>query len=74
MKNILNQMVCEEIAETIQKFVWKVQIDFFTKSCLLKIVKKVLKELFQQHEPTTFDHINMKYIWGPMSNHIGTPR
>ena len=25
-------------------------------------------------EPTTFDHINIKFIWGPHVNHMGTPR
>ena len=24
--------------------------------------------------PTTFDHINIIYIWGPHVNHMGTPR
>ena len=24
-------------------------------------------------QPTTFDHINVKYIWGPHVNHMGTP-
>ena len=25
-------------------------------------------------QPTTSDHINIKYIWGPHVNHMGTPR
>ena len=25
-------------------------------------------------QPTTCDHINIKYIWGPHVNHMGTPR
>ena len=25
-------------------------------------------------QPTTSDHINMKYIWGPHVNHMGSPR
>ena len=25
-------------------------------------------------KPTTSDHINIKYIWGPHVNHMGTPR
>ena len=24
-------------------------------------------------QPSTFDHINIKYIWGPHLNHMGTP-
>ena len=30
--------------------------------------------LFAATQPTTSDHINIKYIWGPHGNHMGTPR
>ena len=26
----------------------------------------------ERSQPTTFDHINIKYIWGPHVNHMGT--
>ena len=31
-------------------------------------------EVLVPAQPTTFDHINIKYIWGPQVNHMGTTR
>ena len=58
------------------------QLDF-GHSCIVIIVLNCPQLLFQARsfnskttvtsQPTTCDHINIKYIWGPHVNHMGTP-
>ena len=38
----------------------------------VEMIRILKKQLITQ--PTTSDHINIKYIWGPHVNHMGTPR
>ena len=40
----------------------------------VKCVMHVQQRNAVQPQPTTFDHINIKYVQGPHVNHIWTPR
>ena len=35
------------------------------------LLTKVTRTLRMQSQLTTFDHISIKYIWGPHANHMG---
>ena len=43
-------------------------------SCIRLIISAKLYFYYGVSQPTTFDHINIKYIWGPHVSHMGTPR
>ena len=45
---------------------------FFIHSSMVIIMNTNNKFMRKQAQPTTFDHINIKYIWGPIVNHMGT--
>ena len=63
----------ELLNQCLELFV--LQKNIVLKMCFQHVFQYSFQNVvFNSSQPTTLDHINIKYVWGPQVNYMGTPR